>query len=125
MQAIHAESVNWKDKERGVREAELFAVSHGDEETRIDMVEVPAGSYIPAHRHAQRSEFFTILLSAGAQLRIGDRVFRPTAGQVFHREPEEVMALTNDSPHVFRYTVTRFRYQSSDIEWLPAQDAAR
>jgi quercetin dioxygenase-like cupin family protein len=121
MQALHVENVNWKSKERGVREAELFAETHGSEETRIDLVEVPPGGYIPAHRHSQCREFLTILLSAGAQLRIGNRVFRPTAGQVFHREPEDVMALTNDTPHPFRYTATRFRFQASDIEWLPVE----
>jgi quercetin dioxygenase-like cupin family protein len=123
MQAIHVENVHWKSKERGVREAEVFVETHGSEETRIDLVEVPPGSYIPAHRHRQRQEFFTILHSAGAQLQIGDRIFRPTAGQVFHREPEDIMALTNDTPHPFRYTVTRFKYQLSDIEWLAGSEA--
>lgn len=124
MQAIHAENVTWEAKERGVREAELFAVNHGTEETRIDLVEIPPGSFIPAHRHSQRQEFFTILLSAGAQLQIGDRIFRPTAGQVFHREPGDIMALTNDTPHPFRYSVTRFRFRATDIEWLAATEGA-
>ena len=118
MQAIHAENVNWKSHERGVREAKIFSAIHGSEETRIDMVEVPSGAYIPAHRHSFRREFITILLSAGAQLQIGDRVFRPIAGQVFHREPGDVLALTNDSQHPFRYSVVRFGYESSDIEIL-------
>ncbi len=124
MQAIHTENVPWVTKERGVKEAELFSVSHGTEETRIDLVEVPPGSFIPANRHSQRREFFTILLSAGAQLRIGERVFRPTAGQIFHREPEDVMACTNDTQHVFRYSVTRFRYEASDIEWVNSKKEA-
>lgn len=119
MQAIHAENVSWETRDRGVKEAELFAQSHGDEQVRIDLVEVPPGSYIPSHTHSQRREFFTILLSAGAQIRLGERVFRPTAGQVFHREPGDVFALTNDTPHPFRYTVTRFGFVSTDIEWLP------
>ena len=55
---------------------------------------------------------------AGAQIQIGDRIFRPTAGQVFHREPGDILALTNDTPHPFRYSVTRFGYQAADIEWL-------
>lgn len=118
MQAIHAENVNWKSHDRGVREAKIFSAVHGSEETRIDMVEVPAGAYIPAHRHSSRREFITILLSAGAQLQIGERVFRPIAGQVFHREPGDVLALTNDSQHPFRYSVVRFGYESSDIEFL-------
>jgi quercetin dioxygenase-like cupin family protein len=124
MQAIHVENVSWTTKDRGVREAQVFAESHGSEETRIDLVEVPPGSYIPAHRHRQRREFLTILHSAGAQLQLGDRIFRPTAGQVFHREPEDVMALTNDTPHPFRYSVTRFQYLASDIEWLASSEAA-
>ena len=123
MQEIHAENVNWKATEHGVREGEVFAEAHGSEETRIDMVEVPPGGYIPAHRHSQRREFFTILQSAGAQIRIGERTFRPTAGQVFHREPGDVMALTNDTPHPFRYTVTRFKYLASDVEWLATSEA--
>jgi quercetin dioxygenase-like cupin family protein len=124
MQAIHAENVSWKSGERGVREAEVFVEQHGSQETRIDMVEVPPGGYIPAHRHSQRREFLTILFSSGAQLQVGERIFRPTAGQVFHREPNDVLALTNDTPHPFRYTVTRFGYQASDVEWLPTSQSA-
>lgn len=123
MQAIHAENVNWKSKSRGVREAKVFSTYHGSEETRIDIVEVPAGGYIPPHRHSSRREFITILLSAGAQLQVGDRVFRPIAGQVFHREPEDILALTNDSHHPFRYSVVSFGYEASDIEWLNEADA--
>ena len=124
MQAIHADNVNWKSQSRGVREAKIFSKYNGSEETRIDIVEVPAGGYIPPHRHSSRREFITILLSAGAQLQIGDRVFRPIAGQVFHREPEDILALTNDSHHPFRYSVVRFGFEASDIEWLNEEDAA-
>lgn len=123
MQAIHADNVTWKTKSRGVREAEVFRSYNGAEETRIDLVEVPAGGYIPPHRHSSRREFITILLSAGAQLRIGERIFRPVAGQVFHREPRDILALTNDSHHPFRYSVVRFGYESSDVEWLNEDDA--
>lgn len=122
MQAIHADNVTWKTKSRGVREAEVFRSYAGSEETRIDLVEVPAGGYIPPHRHSSRREFITILLSAGAQLQIGDRIFRPVAGQVFHREPRDILALTNDSHHPFRYSVVRFGYESSDVEWLNEDD---
>lgn len=122
MQAIHADNVTWKTKSRGVREAVVFRASSGSDETRIDMVEVPAGGYIPPHRHSSRREFITILLSAGAQLQIGERIFRPIAGQVFHREPGDVLALTNDSHHPFRYSVVRFGYEASDIEWLREDD---
>lgn len=125
MQALHVDNVSWKSKERGVREAEVFTRTQGSDEIRIDMVEVPPGGYIPAHRHSQRHEFLTVLYSAGAQMQIGERVFRPTAGQVFHREPNEVLALTNDTPHPFRYTVTRFGYQASDVEWLAGNEAAQ
>lgn len=118
MQAIHAENVSWETRDRGVKEAEIFAESRGDQQVRIDLVEVAPGGYIPSHTHSQRREFFTILLSAGAQIQLGERVFRPTAGQVFHREPGDVFALTNDTPHPFRYTVTRFGFISTDIEWL-------
>lgn len=118
MQAIHAENVTWKAQARGVREAKIYSATHGSDETRIDMVEVPAGSYIPPHRHSSRTEFITILSSAGAQLQIGDRIFRPIAGQVFHREPGDILALTNDSQHPFCYSVVRFRYEASDIEHL-------
>lgn len=124
MQALHAENVNWKSLEHGVRTAELFVERHGDQETRIDLVEVPAGGYIPAHRHQQRIEFLTVLLSAGAQMQIGERIFRPTAGQVFHREPGDLLALTNDTPHPFRYSVTRFQFVASDLEWVARDEVA-
>ena len=120
MQAIHADNVTWKAQARGVREAKIYSAIQGSEETRIDMVEVPAGSYIPPHRHSSRTEFITILASAGAQLQIGERIFRPIAGQVFHREPGDILALTNDSQHPFCYSVVRFRYEASDVEHLGA-----
>ena len=123
MQAIHADNVNWKSRGRGVREAKIYSSISGSDETRIDIVEVPAGGYVPPHRHSSRREFITILTSAGAQLQIGERVFRPVAGQVFHREPEDVMALTNDSHHPFRFSVVSFGYDKSDIEWLNEKDA--
>ena len=107
MQPIHSENVSWKARKRGVREAEIYSAIHGSDETRIDMIEVPAGGYIPPHRHSSRTEFITILSSAGAQLQIGDRIFRPIAGQVFQREPGDVLALTNDSQHPFCYSVVR------------------
>ncbi len=118
MQSIHADNVNWKSTKRGVREAKIFSAFHGSDETRIDLVEVPAGSYIPPHRHSFRREFITILVSAGAQMQIGDRIFRPIAGQVFHREPEDVLAVTNDSHHPFQYSVVRFGFEPTDIVWM-------
>ena len=118
MQSIHADNVNWKSTKRGVREAKIFSAFHGSDETRIDLVEVPAGSYIPPHRHSFRREFITILVSAGAQMQIGDRIFRPIAGQVFHREPEDILAVTNDSHHPFQYSVVRFGFEPTDIVWM-------
>lgn len=105
-----------------MREAQIYSAIQGSDETRIDMIEVPAGGYIPPHRHSSRTEFITILSSAGAQLQIGDRIFRPIAGQVFQREPGDILALTNDSQHPFCYSVVRFRYESSDVEYLNAPD---
>jgi len=122
MQPIHSENVSWKARKRGVREAEIYSAIHGSDETRIDMIEVPAGGYIPPHRHSSRTEFITILSSAGAQLQIGDRIFRPIAGQVFQREPGDVLALTNDSQHPFCYSVVRFGFESSDVEFLTSQE---
>ncbi len=124
MQAIHTENVSWESQSNGVRQAELFAQTHGSEQVRIDLVEVPPGGYIPAHKHTKRQEFFTILLSAGAQIQLGERIFRPTAGQVFQREPGDTLALTNDTPHPFRYTVTRFGYTADDIEWLTQPESS-
>lgn len=125
MQSIHADNVNWKSTKRGVREAKIFSSFHGSDETRIDIVDVPAGSYIPPHRHSYRREFITILDSAGAQMQIGDRIFRPIAGQMFHREPEDLLAITNDSHHPFRYSVVRFGFEPTDIIWSnPEAEAA-
>ena len=103
MESIHSENVTWKATDNGSREAKIFSSLSGTNETRIDMIEVPAGGFIPAHRHSARREFITILKSNGAQLQIGERIFRPLAGQVFHREPKEILALTNDSHHPFLY----------------------
>ena len=118
MQAIHTDNVPWKTKKQGVREAKVYSASHGSEETRIDIIEVPPGGYIAPHRHSYRREFITILQSAGAQIQIGDRIFRPIAGQVFHREPGDILALTNDSHHPFLFSAVRFRFEASDIEIL-------
>ncbi|MFA5506932.1 MAG: cupin domain-containing protein [Vulcanimicrobiota bacterium] len=123
MRPIHADNVTWKARARGIREAQIYSAFHGSDETRIDMVEVPAGGYIPPHRHSARTEFITILSSAGAQLQIGDRIFRPMAGQVFQREPGDLFALTNDSQHSFCYSVVRFGYESSDVEFLHQPEA--
>lgn len=120
MQIIHADNVKWEADERGVKEAEVFS----DKQVRIDLVELPSGSYLPPHRHAQRQEYITILLSAGAQMQIGERIFRPIAGQQFLREAKEILAITNDTPHPFRYSTTRFGYQESDVEWIEPEPAA-
>ena len=36
----------------------------------------------------------------------------------------KIMALTNDTPHPFRYSVTRFRFRATDIEWIAATEGA-
>lgn len=125
MQILQADSLTWKELENGVREAEIFVLSEGGAQTRIDIVEVLSAGYIAPHRHKKRREFITVLHSAGAQIQVGERIFRPTIGQMFEREPGEVMALTNDTTHPFRYSVTRFNFEPADIEQLNAGDKAK
>lgn len=121
MKVIHAESVDWTDLEHDVREAKLFSETHGETQTQVDLVEVGSGGYIPPHRHKLRREFLTILFSAGAQIQIGDRVFRPVAGQVFEREPGDILALTNDTTHPFRFSVVRLGFDAMDVEWVEVE----
>lgn len=114
MSAIHPEKLEWTPLEFGAREASLFdpvGIQAG-----IRLVEVEPGGYIPAHSHQSRHEFLTILLSAGAQMQIGDRTYRPTAGQVFERKAGETLALTNDSHHPFRYSVTCFLSSETSLD---------
>ncbi len=116
MSAIHPEKLKWTPLEFGVQETSIFPAPGGQAHTRISMVEVAPGGYIPAHRHEGRHEFLTVLLSAGAQMQIGDRIYRPTAGQVFERSAGEILALTNDSHHPFRYSVVRFHLGEHDLD---------
>ncbi len=116
MRVVTAESLEWEADKRSAKAVIYSEKMSG--ELRIEMLEVAPGDFIPAHRHSRRREFFAVTFSAGAQMQIGERIFRPIAGQVFEREPGEVLAVTNDTKHPLRLMITRIGFDESDVEWL-------
>ncbi|MCA9791380.1 MAG: hypothetical protein KC910_06280 [Candidatus Eremiobacteraeota bacterium] len=117
MRVVTAEGLDW-ESDQNPSTAVIHSEKLGDQELRIEMVEVRPGDFVPPHRHARRREFFSVAYSAGAQMQIGERIFRPIAGQVFEREAGEVLAITNDTKHPLRLMITRIGYDPNDIEWL-------
>ncbi len=114
MSSIQSDRLEWMAGERGVRECTLLA----EKSVRLDLVEVESGGYIPPNRRTGSKEMLTVVLSAGAQLRVGDKVYRPTAGQIFERPAGQILAVTNDSHHPFRYSVLRLDPRDDDLEWV-------
>lgn len=121
MRVVTAESLDWESGQNPST-AVVHSERIGEQELRIDMIEVLPGDFVAPHRHARRREFFAVAYSAGAQVQIGERIFRPIAGQVFEREAGEVLAITNDTKHPLRLMVTRIGYEADDIEWLHPVD---
>lgn len=121
MRVVAPESLEWKASEH-YRSALISSQNLGSSELRIEMLEIASGQHVPAHLHRRRKEYLTVTFSAGAQIQIGQRIFRPIAGQVFEREAGEVFAATNDTKHPFRVMVTRIGYDENDIEWVDLEE---
>lgn len=110
MRLVKPEQLEWSGSD-GCTRAEL----HNEGGMRLEMLEVPPNTNLASHHHKKRREFLCVTLAGGAQIRIGDRVFRPTAGQVFEREPGEVLEIVNDTKHVFRLLITQLGYDAADV----------
>ncbi len=123
MRVVVAEGLDWQTEEH-YRTALVSSEKLGDQELRIDMLEVPSGHFVKPHIHKNRREMLTVVYSAGAQVRVGERIFRPVAGMSFEREAEDVLAITNDTKHPLRLLITRIGYDEDDIEWLADDEEA-
>lgn len=117
MRVVMAEKLDW-NSEGGTSRAPVHEEKLGDTRLVIEMVEIPAGGHLAPHYHEKRREFHSVAASGGAQVQIGERVFRPIAGQVFEREPGEILAITNDTLHPLQLLVTRIGYDPDDIHWV-------
>ena len=110
MRLVKPEKLEWQGSE-GCLRAEV----HTDTGMRLEMLEVPPETNLAPHHHKKRREFLCVTLAGGAQIRIGERVFRPTAGQIFEREPGEVMEIVNDTKHPLRILITQMGYDAADV----------
>lgn len=106
MKAIVPETLNW--------EADGTSVLFSDSNTRVEMLEIPAGAIIEPHSHKEQRLFLCFVRSGGCQLFLAGRLFRPQAGQTFEVEPNDVLAFHNDTPHITRVLITRIGYKEGD-----------
>ncbi|MBI3926723.1 MAG: hypothetical protein HY319_14375 [Armatimonadetes bacterium] len=123
MLVVDPEKLEWKQEE-GWRKAVIHEEKLGDTAVQMDMLEVPAGAQIAPHHHKKRREFHFVVYSGGARLQIGERFFRPTAGQVFECEPGDTMGVVNDTHHALRLMVTKIGYDPKDLHPEPVQKKA-
>ena len=115
MRVITRDSLEWKDEE-GCTKAVVHNEKLGDTQLQLEMLEVAPGQTLKPHTHKKRREFIVVVHSSGAQIRLGERVFRPIAGQTFEREPGEVMEIVNDSSHVTRLLTTQIGFDAGDVQ---------
>ena len=111
MRTIEAQDLEWQ-RDGGV----ASSVLHNEGTVQVEALEVASGQSLKAHTHKKRREFLVVVFACGAQLRLGDRVFRPTLGQTFEREPGEVMEIVNDTTNPFRLLRFQLGYEASDIQ---------
>lgn len=88
MQVITEQSVSWTEQPWG-RTAQL-----GQGATWQEVG--PLQSFGP-EKLASGQELITVTLAGGAQVRVGERVFRPLAGQMLQRDSGEELELVNDT----------------------------
>lgn len=116
MRNVTTDKLEWAAEE-GCQKATVHSEKLGDTQVQLQMLEVGAGQTLKPHSHKKRREFLCVVHSSGAQIRLGERVFRPTAGQTFEREPGEVMEIINDTHLPTRILVTQIGFDSSDVQW--------
>ncbi|MBX3169137.1 MAG: hypothetical protein KF760_17145 [Candidatus Eremiobacteraeota bacterium] len=88
MQAISEYNVSWTEQPWG-RTAQLAS-------TALWQEVAPHQSFAP-EKLGSGQELITITLAGGAQVRVGERVLRPLAGQILQRESGEELEIVNDT----------------------------
>ena len=106
MRVITRDSLEWKEAE-GCSKALVHSEKLGESQLEVSMLEVGAGQTLKPQTHEKSREFVVVVYSSGAQIRLGTRVFRPLAGQIFEREAGEAMEIVNDSSQPTRFFLTR------------------
>ena len=115
MRVLTRDSLEWKDGE-GCSRAVVHNEKLGDSQVQMEMLEVGPGQTLKPHTHKKRREFIMVVHSSGAQIRLGERVFRPVSGQSFEREPGEVMEIVNDSHQPTRFLLTQIGFDAGDVQ---------
>jgi hypothetical protein len=88
MQAISEYNVTWTEQPWG-RTVQLAP-------TALWQEVAPHQSFAP-EKLGSGSELITVTLAGGAQVRVGDRVLRPLAGQILQRDSGEELEIVNDT----------------------------
>jgi len=88
MQAISEYNVTWTAQPWG-RTAQLAAGALWQE--------VASHQTFAPEKLASGTELITVTLAGGAQVRVGDRVLRPLAGQILQRDSGEELEVVNDT----------------------------
>jgi quercetin dioxygenase-like cupin family protein len=115
VRTIVPQDLEWQ-REQGVGRAVVHNEKLGDQQVQVEMLEVEAGQTLRPHTHKKRREFLVVVHASGAQLRLGERVFRPTLGQTFEREPGEIMEIVNDAPNSFRILRFQLAFDAADTQ---------
>lgn len=91
---IHSEvSLNWQDQAWGRSVALL---------PQATWQEVGPGQSWGPEKLAAGHELVVITLAGGAQVRLGERVLRPLAGQIMQRDAGDEMEIVNDTHQPLR-----------------------
>ena len=88
MQAISEYNVTWTDQP-WCRTAQLGAGALWQE--------VASHQTFAPEKLASGTELITVTLAGGAQVRVGERVLRPLAGQILQRDSGEELEVVNDT----------------------------
>lgn len=115
MRVLSKENLEWSERD-GLARAQVHQESLGGTTVRVEMIEIASGQTLAPHTHSRRREFIVCVHASGAQVRLGERVFRPLAGQALEREPGEVMEIVNDGTQPSRFLVTQVGFEPSDIQ---------
>jgi hypothetical protein len=102
MQVISEHNVEWAEQEWG-RQSQVAPQALWQE--------VQPNRNFGPEKLAQGQELITVTLAGGAQVRVGERVLRPLAGQVLRREAGEELEIVNDTLQPLR--LLRFQVAAS------------